>query len=63
MCVHWCRSAFSMRLDNDDDDNDEDEDDDEEKIVGGRGWRHQRKRRDCLAREKAQSGRVDRRGL
>lgn len=66
MCVHWCLYAFSMRLDNDgDDDKDEDEDedvDDEEAIVDGHGWRHRRRRRDCLARaEEERSGRVDRR--
>lgn len=41
MCVHWCRSAFSMRLDvNEEEEDDEDGDGDggeEERTVGGHG--------------------------
>ena len=68
MCVHGCRSAFSMRLDDDDDDDNEDEDEDEgeedvdEEVIGEDGWRHRRRRRGCSARaEEEQRGWVDRR--
>ncbi|TGZ48083.1 hypothetical protein DBV15_08756 [Temnothorax longispinosus] len=46
MCVPCCRSAFSMRLDDNDDENDEDEEEeeeaDEEEVADGRGWRYRR---------------------